>query len=699
MEELLALFKWILMVFALSTLMRPYLRIKNLKLWDDGFALSFGLGTAISFFFSFILSSLKIIKYDTVGIYISTIILIISGIIISTKMVKNKITPSIKFAWGFLLFVLIFFMGIWIKGFKPEITSVTEQYMDYGFVNAIYRQKTVVPEDIWFMGKSLNYYYLGQAATAFLCRLSFVTPKFGYPFMLYTIEAALFTMVFSLVSAMIHGRRSSKILGGLSASFMVCFAGNGHYIYYGIIVPIIEKITGNYSLRSNDYGYYFPDSTTYIGHNQIIEDFGKHEFPAYSFILGDLHAHVINLLFVIPLLALLIDYAYDTSTEKVNIKKTFDPRTFTISILFALFMGSNYWDFPIYFVICGGVILFTDFHKYGLSLRTFIYVLLKGLGMILVSFAAAIPFNSHFIKMASKIELCNNHSPFYKLLILWGFPVLICILFVIFIFGKNYRGRQENKMMAERTAFILLALVSCAIGLIILPEVIYVKDIYGESYARFNTMFKLTYQAFTLTGMVIGVAVGTYFEEKKTYRGVILLTAVLILSSYTIVGIGQFMGNIFDFKNRAGSDCIEFLYSETEYEPQRNAIEIINADERESIHILESGGNSYSPDNMISVFTGAVTYAGWGVHEWMWRNEWEPVGIRQGELSYFYSSGDIDYCSRFVEQNKIDYIFVGPREHYYYEVNFTGFDNLNNCKTMYESSDGFYRLYKISRNI
>ena len=706
MGELQALFKWLLMVFLLAVLMRPYLRIKNLKLWDDGFSISFGLGTAISFFFSFILSALKIIKFDTAGIYISTIIIIILGIFISTKSVKNKITLSTKFVYGFLLFALIFLLGVYIKGFNPNITSVTEQYMDYGFVNTIYRQKNVFPEDIWYLGEKLNYYYLGQAATAFLCRLSFVLPKFGYPFMLYTIEASLFTMVFALVSAMIQGKKLSRILGGLSASFMACFAGNGHYIYYGIIVPIIENITGNMSLRYADYGYYFPDSTTYIGYNQVIPDYGKHEYPAYSFILGDLHAHVINLLFVIPLLALLIDYAYDESTVRVNetaglsrykalIYEFFDFRLIAISALFALFMGSNYWDFPIYFVICGGVILFTDFHKNGISISTFIHVLIKGGVMLVIAFLLAAPFNLHFTKMASEIHFCENHSPLYKMLILWFIPVFICVSYLISLIRKYCTKLQNDQKESSGTVFIMLALVPCAIGLILLPEIIYVKDIYGEAYARFNTMFKLTYQAFLLTAIVIGMAVGYRIENRNTCRGVILLLTVLLLSTYSVTGIRQFMGNIFDFSSRTSSDCTAYIDEDITLDVQKNIIDIINSDQRDLIHILEASGVSYQPDNMISVFTGAPTYVGWGVHEWMWRSGWDPIGMRQGEVSYFYNSGNIDYCSQFVKDNKIDYIVVGPREYYYYEINLNGFENLQNIRLIYESDDNFYRLYKV----
>lgn len=47
----------------------------------------------------------------------------------------------------------------------------------------------------------------------------------------------------------------------------------------------------------------------------------------------------------------------------------------------------------------------------------------------------------------------------------------------------------------------------CAIGLILIPEIVYVRDIYENGNARANTMFKLTYQAYILFGMTMGYGI------------------------------------------------------------------------------------------------------------------------------------------------------------------------------------------------
>lgn len=57
-----------------------------------------------------------------------------------------------------------------------------------------------------------------------------------------------------------------------------------HYVIYGCI---------RQWLGLNESAYWFPSSTRYIGYDPLVEnDRTIHEFPSYSFVLGDLHAHV-----------------------------------------------------------------------------------------------------------------------------------------------------------------------------------------------------------------------------------------------------------------------------------------------------------------------------------------------------------------------------------------------------------------------
>lgn len=858
MNEVLAIIKWLVMCLGVSMLMRPFLRMRTLRFIDSGFAMSFALGTALSFFVSWIFSLIGFFAFDE-HVYIVLVALplipleiraykrrlngeppwqgagrippevrekmIADGVyveetsefILGYKYKKTQepgqvpgdgsVVPGqipgdgsvvrsskaglfycdkksiCRFLLGFLAFSVIFLIMVYIRGFKPEITSSTEQYMDYGFVQSIYRQKAALPEDIWYSGETLNYYYLGQAATAYLCRLSFVKPEYGYYFMLNTVFAALFLMCFELVEAVLHyviiksekmgqvpGDGSvvcsqrhaicfanhlpnqgtvpwhTSILGGFAASLSVCCAANGHYLIYGLILPLLEKITGR-SMRYRETGYFFPDSTTYIGNFPETLDKGKHEFMAYSVVLGDLHAHVINTLFVLPLLAILVDYAlsmdargknrrtvprYNLAGDSQNKSRTrridflleyINYTTIITGMLLGLFMGSNYWDFPIYFVVAGALILFHDLHEAcvlgktsaSVILISIVKVLAKGAVILGIAELFAFPFNYNFVKMSSEIGLCANHSPIYKLAILWGFPLVVSVSVLILLYAKKKKpgdsplvreGKPENRLpvrekkpqnrppVREEFRLMITAIIGCAIGLVLMPEIVYVKDIYGDEYARFNTMFKLTYQAFILFGLVTGMAIGLFVMYKKRTMAIITGIFVLVLASYLPYATNQFIGNIFT-KERSSGNCTDFLIEDDGLYAEMVAVHIINNDAREHVRILEAGGTSYTPDNKLSVFTGACTYAGWGVHEWMWRGSWDPMGMRLGEVSFFYESGQEEFCRKFLRDNVIDYVFIGPREREKYAINPEGFKNL--LEEVFITEDGQYGLYSVSQ--
>ena len=121
-----------------------------------------------------------------------------------------------------------------------------------------------------------------------------------YNLMRTFVAGLAFAMPFSLVYQMMSDRmkgqqKSEKVIKGLpfaagfTAGTAVSIAGNMHYVVYAQIIPLIQKLKGE-----EVSSYWFPDATRYIGFNPDVPDKTIHEFPCYSFVLGDLHAHVVK---------------------------------------------------------------------------------------------------------------------------------------------------------------------------------------------------------------------------------------------------------------------------------------------------------------------------------------------------------------------------------------------------------------------
>lgn len=703
---------WLMVVFVISFGMRPYLFTRSLDYFDGGFALSFGLGTALSFFVAWFISAVSSAPFGFALSAFSLLILCIIANVLSAKShthYKWSAENIEKMLFGFAIFAALFAFAFWIKGYRPIIDSTTEQYMDYGFMNAMYRQQAVPFEDFWYSGEKINYYYLGQAAAVYLCRLSFVKPAVGYNLTLCTLFAAFTLMCASLIGGVLGafpkmskaGKYSGTIIGTLACSF----AGNGHYLIYGLFRPLLIKITG----REPDY-YWFPSSTVWIGENPDLPDKGKNEFPAYSFVLGDLHAHVCNILFVIPLLAILFDYALtsqnDRQLQSENARKSvlgkllkelLSPYVITLSVLLGLFFGVNYWDFPIYFVVSGTVILFTDLTRNRRKWVSVALVMIKGLLIATLSTLLMLPFLIPFKQMNSGVRLCTNHTQLYKFITLWGIPIIITVLLIMLI----YRQRDAEKRHLSAIEISLVGFGLCAIGLTLLPEIVYIKDIYEEGYARFNTMFKLTYQAFILFGICIGLCGGLFINkvatsEKKPVRyivgSVFVSLAALLLSGFSVNAAGEWFCVNDEGSVREGIDGTSFL-AEDSY---GGAIETLLNDPQKNITVIEAAGNSYEPDNKISVFAGVNAVRGWYVHEWLWRDNSDIVEERGRQIQSFYESGNPDYCAELISNYGIDYIVAGASESQYYNINIEGFKDLS--EPVYISDTGECVLWKVNES-
>ena len=174
--------------------------------------------------------------------------------------------------WSFgrsFLFFGIFLLWTYLAGFRPQAYG-TEKFMDYGFMEAMMRSKTLPARDLWYSQGTINYYYGGQYFAVFLTKLTGSRVEVTYNLMRTFVAAFAFVYPFSLVRQMtkdrLYGRLDGKkkylpSLAGITAGIAVSIAGNVHYIVYRCVLPLIRKMQGAAEAAS----YWFPDATRYIG--------------------------------------------------------------------------------------------------------------------------------------------------------------------------------------------------------------------------------------------------------------------------------------------------------------------------------------------------------------------------------------------------------------------------------------------------
>ena len=104
-----------------------------------------------------------------------------------------------------LLFFAAFLLWTYFAGFHPAAYG-TEKFMDYGFMEAMMRSKTLPATDLWYSQGKINYYYGGQYFAVFLTKLSGAKVELTYNLMRTFVAGLAFAMPFSLVHQMVTDR-------------------------------------------------------------------------------------------------------------------------------------------------------------------------------------------------------------------------------------------------------------------------------------------------------------------------------------------------------------------------------------------------------------------------------------------------------------------------------------------------------------
>lgn len=191
---------------------------------------------------------------------------------------------------GLFLGAFLFFAAV--RAFSPEIFW-GEKPMDFSFLNALLRAELLPPPEPWLAGTTLSYTYFGQFLVAAFAKALGVHPALAFNLGL-AATAALTAAALLAAGAFLGGRLRT----GLLAAGLGLFAGN---------------LAGPLELarrRVVDFDLFWSVSRVLKTQNEI------NEFPFWSFLFADLHAHLLAFPFLLGLLAvLLLAFRQRTSPE------------------------------------------------------------------------------------------------------------------------------------------------------------------------------------------------------------------------------------------------------------------------------------------------------------------------------------------------------------------------------------------------
>jgi uncharacterized membrane protein len=683
-DAFLSVLVWWFSLFLVGIAALPLTRAILGGFHDQGYPFSKAIGLGLVAYLSWLAASVGLLPLARW----STVFLVggLAGAALSSRRRRSELARFVAERNGSIahqecLFFALLASWAYVRGMQPDIHGL-EKFMDHGFAASIVRSGFMPPHDMWLAGESVNYYYFGHYVLAFLSELSGVRLSIAYNLMIATLMSLCFTLTLSLAaeiarSAAKPGARGWLLAGTVSAALLT-FGGNLHTFVFAFASPAYEGLrAGSAGVALDDAGHYsYVEATRYVGYRPPTADKTIHEFPLYSFVVSDLHAHVSNIPFVLSLLAILTAafLAKGGPAGAGSFLGVSLPLRFAVAAAGALALSriTNAWDLPIYLCVTAAVVLARSLA--GLrSLRQSLADTALTCALILVGcWALTSPFNTHFQNHYSELGWVHTHTPAGQALVLWGVPLLFVTVYgaagLTAVRSKVGMGGVRHPLWAfstlRRGDQLIVTLATCAVGLAAAPEIVYVRDIYGAEFYRANTYFKFGYQAFILFGVIIGCLayrVITHGRQLKRAGLVRTLCACVLLLPllYAPFAVRGYYGTLRPSAFK-GLDGLAFL--DRDGSGDGGAVRWLNENVSGSPVVLEASGDSFTDFGRVSMATGLPTILGWSAHEGLWRGSMGVPDRRARAVALVYESGNVERTLEILREYGVRFIVVGDLE-------------------------------------
>lgn len=384
LSQPLAVMAWWVLIGVIGLLAMPLTWTAFPGLRDRGYPLARLFGLLTVSWGSWLLGSLRVPFRQTTILLVTFALAAVSaflawrdreGLTVFLKRHRREIVWTELLALGFFLFDLAIRLG------NPDLWHPSkggEKPMDFSYLNAVLKSTSFPPYDPWFAGGYINYYYFGFVIVGIPIKLLGLNPSVGYNLVIPTLFSltalTAYSVGYNLVARAGEAYptvvRVSPRLAGIAAAVALVVLGNLGTVLLlyrgfrqigampgGLSLGFLDAIRGLGRFLSFNNPLPYPIDAWYWDPSRAIPpgpgEFAGPitEFPFFTFLYADLHAHMINL----PLTVLSLAWGISWLVAAVEGK-----RRGWSGLVFGLFAGglalgalnpTNTWDFPVYWTL------------------------------------------------------------------------------------------------------------------------------------------------------------------------------------------------------------------------------------------------------------------------------------------------------------------------------------------------------------
>jgi YYY domain-containing protein len=373
----------------------PLTRLLLPGLKTRGYAFARIIGLLLTGYLFWLFVSFKILPNDLIGILTALLIVAVCGY----SFTRSNPLREIKRLWAedrrhlvFVeLFILIaFFAMALFRAANPDIRG-TEKPMELAFINSILHSPAFPPEDPWLAGYSISYYYFGYVLTALLIRLSGVSAGIGFNLMAATVFSLAGVGLYALALCVLEkiqpagrdkdNKQDGHWLALLAPVFTLVVSNFEGLLEFLHVRGWFWKVGADGSLVSRFWSWLDiqelinapaqpfqswpvrPTGLLWWRASRVLSDYNLagnrleiiDEFPFFSFLLADLHPHVLILPFATLILAIILNVLLMSPDSGFHIAGLRLPGQPIAWVTLVIVLGSvaflNTWDLPAYLTL------------------------------------------------------------------------------------------------------------------------------------------------------------------------------------------------------------------------------------------------------------------------------------------------------------------------------------------------------------
>lgn len=734
---------WYLAAAALGWLAFPLLFAALPRLRDRGYAFARPVGLLIVSYLTWLAASLHLLPNTRGVIWLMVALLAAAGVATGWRR-REALVDFLRRQWRVIgveegIFLLLFLLWIYVRTRNPDLWHPVvggEKPMDFAYLNAVIKSTWFPPYDPWYAGGYLNYYYFGFVLVGTLIKLLGIVPSIAYNLAIPLFYAMVGTGAFSVGFNLLAGRDEETgerpayvpyVAGGLAIALVLVLGNLGEVrlLFNGFrmlggeptfsstipgLPQLVQAIRG-FLKAIQGQPLPFRMETPYWEPTRMVPFPAFIEFPAFTFLYGDPHAHMFAMPYTLTALALTLNWV--RGGYRLREGWLFS------GLMGALVIGSlwaaNTWDYPGYLILgLGGLVVGIGVPTSGRRLFALVWraALLVGLSILLF-----VPYTRNYVPAVSGLQSVPSDQRIslgiYLLLIgQFLFPVVTLLMIegwdalrqvgLLIIGGGLLVGlgvtvlavpvavlalpigltaavlALTRKLPAERRFVWLMVALAMAIALS--TEVVAVG---GD---RMNTVAKFHNQIWMLLAVSTTAALVWLAERSADWsvewQQLWWIAMAVVIFSMALFPILAFPARLNDRITSATGPTLDGMaymaYSQVgdvrgmvDLGPDYDGIVWLQENVEGSPVILEGlGEREYLWGSRVSIYTGLPTVIGWRWHQVQQRMATVGAGRvddRRHDVQTAYSTPIPEEAIGILERYDVRYIYVGPYERLYYD--------------------------------